>query len=206
MLCSFCSPRQCTQVFLELVPKTDPTFVFLQTGGELGSSSMMSGTLQKVFLYGMPLTTLVFMLFMPACLQLTFAFTSMVALLQGRLLRYPPARKFLGISPLPQKPKPGANPSSPYKGTLNRYQPPTPMPAEKKGLLGGAISELKGAASGVMKSAKTSMEEKKPKTRLTEGELRKAKAYEERRRREIEQEKYEAAERRKERSREKKRA
>ena len=148
--------------------------------------------LRLVMLYGLPGFTCIFMLFMPACLQITFAFTSIFAVTQGRLFRYPPFRKWANMTPLPQKPKPTQNPGSPYEGILNKYQPPSPESTVKKGIVGGAISEIKGAASGVMQSAKETMESRKPTTRLTPTELRRAKAYEERRRKEIEQVKYEA--------------
>ena len=147
-------------------------------------------------LYGLPSFMCIFMLFMPACLQVTFAFTTIFATAQGRLFRYPPFRKWMNMTPIPIKPKPTGNPGSPYEGILNKYQPPSPEPTAKRGIVGGAIAEIKGAASGVMKSAKETMESQKPTTRLTPQELRRAKAYEERRRKEIEQAKYEAEQRR----------
>ena len=154
---------------------------------------MSSKGVRLVMLYGLPSFTCVFMLFMPACLQITFAFTSIFALAQGRLFRYPPFRKWLNMTPIPLKPKPAG---SPYEGILNKYQPPSLESTAKKGIVSGAISEIKGAATGVMQSAKETMESRKPTTRLTPAELRRAKAYEERRRKEIEQAKYEAEQRR----------
>ena len=166
------------------------------------SAKSTSQALRATMLYGIPTFTLAIMLFMPACLQLTFGFTSIFGLAQGRLLRWGPFRQWLGITPIPPKPKPSPNPGTPYEGTLSKYDAlSTAAALEKKSILGGAISDIKGAASGAVKSAKETMESRKPTTRLTPAELRRAKAYEERRKREIEQEKYEADQRRMERKR-----
>ena len=58
--------------------------------------------------------------------------------------------------------------------------------------MGGAISEIKGAAKQVMSSARRSVEQRqgaKAGGRLTAAELRRAKEYEERRKQELEFEK-----------------
>ena len=148
-----------------------------------------------MFLYGLPTLTASFMLFWPGALQLTFAFTSMMSLTQAYLLRQPWMRNFLGIQPMP---KPAA-PTS-YAGVINRYEGPSPTSSSSpaptgKGILGGAISDIKGAASQVVKSARSLKDMQETKTgtqRRTPAELRRAKAYEEKRLREIAQAKIEA--------------
>ena len=144
----------------------------------------------------------------PGCLQLAFAVTSVVALTQTTFLRKPWFRKWAGIQPLPPKPDPNTvKSSSPYIGTMNVYQAPTPdAPLEQKpkGIIGGAISEIKSTASQVMKSTQKMVESKEASKqgRRTKAEARQAQAYEERRQREIAQEKFEKEQDKKERRRE----
>ena len=89
---------------------------------------------------------------------------------------------------------------------MNRYQSPdAPSSAsstpekeknKKKGILGGAIADIKGAFEGVKKQAEdmTGAAKKQDSTkRRTDAELRYAKSYEDRRRREIAQEEFERA-------------
>ena len=77
------------------------------------------------------------------------------------------------------------------------YQSPTPTspaPPEKTGMISGAIADLKGAAKQVATSAKKTIDNAqgtKTNSRLSAGEMRQAKVYEERRKREIEMEKQE---------------
>lgn len=83
---------------------------------------------------------------------------------------------------------------------MNVYQPPSPeseAAESPKGVLGGAVADIKGAAKQVLGKARN-IQEKKGNAggRLTEGELRRAKAYEEKRKREIEDQKWEAEGRR----------
>lgn len=146
-----------------------------------------------VMSYVFPIVTTACMLAMPASLQLTFACTSFFSLIQMSMLRKPGVRAFLQIQPL-YKPRPP--PAAPYTGTVTRYQAPSatsaalPPPAAPKGVLGGAISDIKGAASQVVQSAKKLKksavgEAKASNRRHTEAELRKAAAYEQRRQREL---------------------
>ena len=140
------------------------------------------------------------MLFWPGCMQLTFFTTAMMSLSQSWALRQPGVRKYLGIQPLPS-PASASPPKGPYTGTMNTYQrpaKPAPLP-EKKGVIEGAISDLKGAAGQAVKSARTAMsidpQEKKKSQGRTREELRRAQAYEEKRRRELAQEKFEKTQR-----------
>lgn len=172
----------------------------LQKGGELGgSATSMNPAMRNLFTYGFPTMTGLFMLWWPGCMQITFFTTAMLSLSQSWLLRQPWLRQMIGIQPLPT-PHTNNPPKGPYTGTLNTYQPPAktaPLP-EKKGIIGGAISDIKGAAGQAIKSARNVMSSendmKKTQGRTPE-ESRRAKAYEEKRRREIAHEKFEKAQR-----------
>ena len=165
------------------------------------AAAPMAPLMKNIFVYAFPAMTGSFMLFWPGCLQLTFFTTAIVSLSQSWLLRQPWMRRFLGIQPLPPTPS-KTPPRGPYTGTLNTYQPPTkpaPLPP-KKGIIEGAVSDLKGAAGQAMKSAKGMMSSEtsqKKTTGRSPEELRRARAYEEKRRREIAQEKFEKAQRKK---------
>ena len=94
-----------------------------------------------------------------------------------------------------------ATDTGPYKGVINVYQPPSASEAvaeEPKGVLRGAVADIKGAAKNVIGTARN-YQEKRSKSgggRLTAGELRRAKAYEDKRKRELDVEKWEAEGRR----------
>ena len=165
----------------------------------MGTNTPMAPVMKNVFVYVFPGMTGIFMLFWPGCLQLTFFTTAMLSLSQSWVLRQAWMRQFLGIQPLPPPPTKTA-PRGPYTGVLNTYQPPATIPPlpEKKGVIGGAISDLKAAAGQAMKSAKgmvSSDTAQKKTTGRSPEELRRAKAYEEKRRREIAQERFEKAQR-----------
>lgn len=179
-----------------------PVLTFaMQAGGELGSTTLMTPIMKTLFLYGLPLITTTFMIFWPGALQLSFAFTSLMALAQSYLLRQPAVRKFLNIQPLRARVSPSA-PS--YAGVMQKYQPPSagssPAAPPSRGLLGGAISDIKGAASQVAKSARSlrnSAETKPEQQRRTATQMKRAKAYEEKREKEIAEAKAEAEQARK---------
>lgn len=153
--------------------------------------------MQKMLLYVFPGLTTLFMLGMPASLQISFALTSLLSLVQSYFLRQPWFRSFLGIQPIiqPTNPTESHSPKSPYPGTMTIYRPPQAIPTEvsappPKGLLGGAISEIKGAASELMKTARRirgASESKGGTRKRTAAELKAAMAYEERRKKEMEQ-------------------
>lgn len=102
-------------------------------------------------------------------------------------------REWLGIQPLPKRPNNPFGSNSPYTRTMNVYQPPSNTPSsETKGIVGGAISDIKSAYSQATATARSITEQRtKSTTRRTAGELRQAKAYEEKRRKELEKEKAE---------------
>lgn len=150
----------------------------------------MNPALRNFFTYGIPLLSGSFMLFWPACMQLSFFFTSLFSMGQAWLLRQPWMRNWLGIQPLPE-PLTSSGATSSYKGTMNLYQPPSnaPPPEEKKGVIGGAISDIKSSFSQVADKARSVADSQtKTTTRRTAAELKYAKAYEERRRKEMENE------------------
>ena len=162
-------------------------------GGDSGSSNAMMNPGMKNFLqYVMPGMTGAFMLFWPGCMQLTFATTACLSLGQAYLLKRPWVRNILGIQPIPTQAQTSGKANSPYKGVINMYQPPD-QPKEKKGIVGGAIADIKGAADNALgRLRKTSDKRAKSiSTRARSAEVRKSKALEEKRRREMEMEKQE---------------
>jgi YidC/Oxa1 family membrane protein insertase len=154
----------------------------------------MAPAMHKMLIYVFPAMTGTVMLFWPGCMQITFFTTAVLSLSQSWLLRQPWLRQYLGLQPLPP-PSTKSPPRTPYTGTMNTYQPPakTASLPEKKGIIGGAISDIKGAAGQAVTSAKGALaidqDAKKTRGRSSE-ELRRAKLYEEKRRREIAQEQF----------------
>lgn len=179
---------------------------------------MMNPGMQTAMRYGIPIFTSACMLGMPGSLQLTFACSSGLSLLQMYLLRQPWCRAFLNIQPLPIPTTitPNSTPSTPsYIGTLTRHEPPSPTPAlplpAPKSVLGDAVSTIKGAASKAMDKAKKFRASaagggKSATRRRSEAELRKATAYEQRRQRELVQERLDSRYAKRERRRERREA
>ena len=124
-------------------------------------------------------------LFWPAGMQLSFCITAVFSIIQSTLLRSNDFRKLIGIQQLGQQPY--ASKSSTYTGTITRYQPPgasgTANPQKGPS---GFISEIKSGASALWKQAHKRVDDRrKPTGRRTTAELKHAKAYDERRKREI---------------------
>ncbi|TKA57604.1 hypothetical protein B0A49_10087 [Cryomyces minteri] len=71
----------------------------VRRGGESGVQNLQP-TMLKFMLYGAPALMFTFMLWMPACLQLSFATASVLGILQARLLQNPDIRARLGIAPI----------------------------------------------------------------------------------------------------------
>ena len=157
----------------------------------------MNPSMRTLFQYILPGTSVFITYFMPAALQVTFLTTSLLSLTQVFLFRQDWFRDALGVAKMVQHPPPGAPGSvqNRYPGVITVYQSPSPVesvPPEKKGIVGGAVSEIKGAAKQVLDAAKKNVEQRqgaKPGGRLTAAELRRAKEYEERRKQELEIEK-----------------
>lgn len=172
----------------------------------MNSMNNMSPGMAKFMLYGAPVMGGGFMLMYPACMQLTFGFTAVMALIQAYLFRQPWVRERLGICPLPKR-NPETGSSRIITSRLNMYQPPSQTPPAlelKSGVTGKAkekFSEAKGAASEFMKSMKnlqgsTAKDAKKPGP--ANSELSKAQMLQERRLNHIAQAKFEAERRKSE--------
>lgn len=153
----------------------------------------MNPTLVKFMTYGMPLLSFICSAFLPASVQLSFAASTVLGSLQAHILRQRRFRDYLGIQPLPSTTDSASK--SPYKGTIT-IQPSSVTAAEQppapKGIIGGAIADIKGAASQVMKQARELQQAgdaKRGNQRLTQAELKRAQAYEAQKQREIAQEK-----------------
>ena len=127
----------------------------------------------------------IFVVFWPAGMQLSFCITAIFSLIQSSILRSNDFRRFIGIQPLGQEPF--STSSASYKGTMTIYQPPgAGRTAKPQNGPSGFVSELKSGASDLWKQAHKRLETRqKPTGRRTPEEIRHAKAYDERRKREI---------------------
>lgn len=126
------------------------------------------------------------MIWWPAGLQLTFFISASISNAQIASFRNAWFRNLVGIQPLPElaAPKPQ---SQTYTGTLNRYQAASSAPSTP-GTPKGIFGNIKGAVSDIMKLGEQfspKSRQQSPKDRLTAGEKRHAKVYEEKRKREI---------------------
>lgn len=141
--------------------------------------------LQKFIKYFLPGISGVIVMFWPAGMQLSFCITAFFSLTQSVLLRSNDFRRLIGIQQLGQQPY-ASNPST-YQGTITKYLPPgADSTANPQKGPSGVISEIKSGASALWKQAHKRVEDRrKPTGRRTPAELRHAKAYDERRKREI---------------------
>lgn len=124
-------------------------------------------------------------IFWPAGMQISFCITALFSLIQSILLKSNDFRRLIGIQQLGQQPY--ASNMSTYKGTITRYQPPgANITANQQKGPSGVISEIQSGASALWKQAhKRVQDRQKPTGRRTPAELKYAKAYDERRKREI---------------------
>ena len=178
----------------------DMILTALQKGGETGSM-LLSPQMQKAMTYGLPTVTGVFALAWPGAMQLTFFATSALSMIQAALFRNPSFRQWLGIYPLPVRPITpttggSETPKTTYDGTMTMYQAPNvaaPATEQKKGLIGGAMSEIRGMKTEALKSMQKvvgkSSATSHGRRKRAAAEIKQAWAYEERRRKEIAQEK-----------------
>ncbi|KAI9829674.1 MAG: hypothetical protein M1819_006045 [Sarea resinae] len=169
--------------------------------------NMMNAQMKNIFVYGLPILTAAFMLPWPAALQYSFFFTSLYGIGQALLLKSEGFRKWAGIYPMP-KPQAPNTAASGLQSKINlapTYQAPTvgssikgsgtgmPPPASKpKSFLDGAKAEIKVFIDEAKKSAmklQGESSETNPGKR-TAAEKKRAEAYEERRQKEIEHEKW----------------
>ncbi|KAL8962539.1 MAG: hypothetical protein Q9183_005142 [Haloplaca sp. 2 TL-2023] len=165
------------------------TFILFKIGGEAGiTPTALNPVIYKTMQYGMPVVTTGFSSFWPAALQMMFFWTSILALSQNYMFRRPAVRKFLGIQPLPE-PAATTSSSGSSSGLKGMVIPTTARTvsdkpqAPKKNPFSSAIDNMKDrGAEFVAKN------QEKPTSRRSPAELAAAKRYEEKRRKEIEQE------------------
>jgi hypothetical protein len=134
----------------------------------------------------------------PATLQLSFFVSSILSLIQATIFKNPAFRRWAGIAPLPPRPASSDEATPAISTRLNiapNYQPPsarqaltsaTPAvaPSEKhKGIIGGAVAEVRGMVTEAKKSIDqfAGTAARKPGLR-SPADLKQAKAAEARRR------------------------
>lgn len=168
-------------------------------GGETGAQ-MITAAMRQVVLYGLPALSFLFMVWMPAALQLTFTTGTTIGVIQSLLFKSNTARRWLGITPLV---KPEATTKIDTAATAERqrmtyaptYQPPTAKPvenavAEPKTIIERTSEKLNGGVKTVMESTGFGgVMDKSNEQRATKEEKSRAQAFESRRVREIQSEK-----------------
>jgi hypothetical protein len=150
-------------------------------------------------LYGAPGLMGGVSIFFPAALQLVLAFNCLFAHVQSAAFRNPGIRGWLGLQPLPPpgRPAPTATPSvgiMNYQGST-RFQnekaaeeAPAKAPRYVPQSMRDTYKEIMASASGVSKKASDILTARQERARR-ENEARRAKEYDDKRRREIEIEK-----------------
>ncbi|KAL8631865.1 hypothetical protein Q9189_002445 [Teloschistes chrysophthalmus] len=156
------------------------TYFMFKLGGETGARSI-SGPVLKIMQVVFPILSIAFTSYWPAGMQLSMAFSSVIATTQGILMRQPWFRSFWAIQPLYD---PNNLPAPSVKSMVIPTQArtvssePEEADAPKKSLLGKLTD--KG-----LKFVKT--QEPQPSGGRTYAEIEAAKRYEEKRRKEIKQ-------------------
>ncbi len=178
---------------------------------------MISPTLLNIMTYGLPCITFTFMIFWPGTLQFYFFCTGMLTAAQTIAFRNKAIRQRLGMSPLivhaESTPEATASPlpsglmnlnmTPRSKAAVTSSMAPSDLPdvtddAKPKGIVGGAVSEMKGVATEVKKTwNKVKGATNKPGQRTDEAK-RQAQAYEMKRRKELEKERWAKEEQRRE--------
>ncbi|KAI9828371.1 MAG: Mitochondrial inner membrane protein oxa1 [Thelocarpon impressellum] len=198
----------------------------MKRGGEMGNM-LLSPIAQKFFVYGLPTFTFFIMLFWPGALQLSFFVSGVLSFLQASLFRSHSFRRWAGLT-IPPAPPPKAKPeggsgTSPYAGRLKlapTYSPPSTIPSvaaastpapratgRVKGIVDGAMTEIKGMTKEMKKTAEkyTGSSDTKPGKRSST-ETQRAASYEAKRRKEEDRRRWDEAEAKRERWREKQEA
>ena len=162
---------------------------------------------QKYAMYAMPPLALLVISWAPAAVQLHFVTTSGMAILTNVFLKMPAVRSWMKITQMPKEAPKTSSPQTPYKGTINvratSSATPTSAPAStsssassttgnvssvgKSPARGGMMSRLTEAASRRMKKIAPDFEDK-AKAKARKNEVEKANRYEEKRRKQIEEE------------------
>ena len=148
----------------------------------------MAPGVKTIFLYVLPTFSGAVMCFWPGALQLTFFFQAIISFIQSAALRQTWVREYLGIQPMPTNTKPA---DQVHLGTINRPTGPNADPKGKMTFVGGALTDIKTAYSSIQKAVNERLEPKTSAHRRSAREVQHAKAYDERRKREIAQEKFE---------------
>ncbi|EFW16083.1 Mitochondrial inner membrane protein oxa1 [Coccidioides posadasii str. Silveira] len=214
-------------LWLNDITLSDPFFILpLVTGGSMyfaikrgGETGMdfANSPLGKFMLYGLPVISTTAMSFWPAVLQLYFASTSLLALIQAYLVTSPGFRKLAGVEPLPSKAKP-VGPNEPGASgssgrirvipTTARVVPEAQQNPEqqvyspqKVSVIDRTLDNVKQGFRDVQKQVQEKMDEMagdkteknpdgtpKAPPRLSKQELENAAAYEKRRREQLEME------------------
>ncbi|KAL8905842.1 MAG: hypothetical protein Q9171_006508 [Xanthocarpia ochracea] len=172
------------------------TFLVFKLGGETGSAAAMSPRVKTLLHWGFPICSTVFTSWWPAVMQLSFFATSLMALLQSYLFKEPWFRKFWGIQPLspPNSPTAPTGPAPGYRGmvipTTAREVPQEPQTSQG-GVFGSAKSKFKATVSDLQERSQNYVDKNqaKPTSRRSAAEIKEAKRYDEKRRKEIEQSK-----------------
>lgn len=189
--------------------------VLLRQGGESGVQTMSPGA-QMAFQWGLPALSFAFTVFFPAACQLGFLCHGLIGYSQATLMKDPSFRKYFKMAPLPE-PKPAADSAtSNYKGAMKRRASPVLSQEELRARLQGShpksLEESKSGISKVMgdpfaavkKAIKPIMDqarerqEKYFENRRLKSERAETKAYETRRRKELNQARRSQRERRRE--------
>jgi len=168
----------------------------MKIGGESGGNSMMTPTVQNIFLYVLPPLGGLFMCYWPGALQFTLLVQAIISLVQSTAFKQPWFREMLGIHPLPGPGdlKPNTNT---YSGTINKSTTLDPAAeAKKKGIFGGAQADIRSAYSAMKDKAKDYQQKSGDVGKRSRNEIEHARKYDERRRREIAQLKFEQEQRR----------
>jgi YidC/Oxa1 family membrane protein insertase len=188
----------------------------------------LSPAVQKAFMYGLPVISLIFTAFLPSAVQLWFALNSVLGFFQAGLFRMAGFRAWAGMTPLPENARlvvdaaAAAPKSSPVqervvvieKGRQYRdkdsssvsYQPPRKVTKEDKTILGGFKREVTGTIDSIKGSMKDTIKQGREMMKSQEGadgkrtkaQLAEANKYEEKRRAEEARRIAEMDERRKE--------
>jgi YidC/Oxa1 family membrane protein insertase len=187
----------------------------LQKGGETASTTA-SPRAMKIMQVALPAITLAITSFMPAAVQISFLVSGILSLVQTTLFRRPAFRSFFKMYPLPSRNASSSSTPSPYKGTMNVRAPLTQNEFNNTYQQGrsstiatttskqGKIRQfVTGSIQGAAKDIKTTFTDArqsamelagKSKDSIAERQAKNdraaAAAYEEKRKKEIEQERY----------------
>jgi len=152
--------------------------------------------------YFLPAITLIFTIFLPASIQVSFFITGVLSYVQAALFRWAPFRAYMNMTPTATYSLNAPTSSSPYQSriitTTSRptpsassvsYEPPRSSGATKPTLLSGlkrevssGITSMQDAARKTLKSAKEITGQESKDGKRTKRQLQQANEYEKKRR------------------------